>query len=75
MKHMLIIACCAVLLGGCGEREQTKASDNTRGRDTPPWQGAKNAYVAPGWAAGSESAWATQIQKRNQYQNEYVKAE
>ena len=75
MKHLLIIGCCAVLLGGCGEREQTKASDNTSGRDTPPWQGAKNAYVAPGWQPGSENAWATQVRRRNQYQNEYVKVE
>ena len=58
----------ALLLTACGEKPQTAATPKA---DTPPWQGASNAYVAPGWTAGDKTRWEQQMRKRSQGQNEY----
>jgi hypothetical protein len=73
MKSYLMMAVCVALLAGCGDKAQYKAAGTTNRDDAPPWQGAKNAYVAKGWTPGNQSAWETQLRTRAQYQNEYVK--
>jgi hypothetical protein len=62
----------AVLLAGCGERDQTLRGAYNRS-DGQPWQGAHNAFVANGWAPGDKTAWEAQLRERVQRQNEYVK--
>lgn len=73
MKRILWAVFPALLIAGCGERDQAKTSDNTNRGDTPAWQGAKNAFVAKGWSPGDKTAWETQIRTRSQTQNEYNK--
>jgi len=73
MMRTLIVTACLAALAGCGEREQTKTSENTNRSDTAAWQGAKNAYNAPGWTVGNQGSWENQIRARGQLQNEYVK--
>ena len=55
-------------LPACTEKPQTAAPAKT---DTPAWQGADNAYVAPGWKAGDKAVWELQLRERAQTQNEY----
>lgn len=74
MKRVLFVVLCAALAGGCGERDQVKTAANAAARDTPPWKGAQNPYVTPGWRAGDQGAWETQLRQRARYQNEYLKA-
>jgi hypothetical protein len=66
------VACASVILSACGEVDQAKTADR-HVPDAQPWQGAKNAYVAPGWKPGDKNAWETQIRTRQQNQNDYVK--
>jgi hypothetical protein len=63
----------AALLSSCGEFDQSMSSANTNRKDVEAWKGAKNPYVAQGWAAGDKTAWENQLRNRSQYQNEYVK--
>lgn len=60
----------AMLLAGCGEREQSLANKTVTEK---PWQGAHNAYVAQGWTVGDQASWEAQVRLRGQYQNEYLK--
>lgn len=73
MSRVALLALCAAL-AGCGERAQTKTAEDANARDTPPWQGAKSGYMVPGWNAGNQTAWDTQLRRRTQNQNEFVKA-
>jgi len=73
MRLTLIVASCAALLAGCGEKEQIKSADTTNRHDVAPWQGAKNPFLAKGWTPGDEKSWETQLRTRGQSQNEYVK--
>lgn len=68
-----MLALCALLVGGCSEKVQTKAAGTANRDDAPAWQGAKNAYVAKGWTPGNQSGWEAQLRTRGQNQNEYVK--
>jgi len=60
----------AVALSGCGEKAQTAYTPKT---DTPPYAGPATAFTAPGWTAGDQAAWNTQLQMRTQRQNETVR--
>lgn len=73
MKRALCFLTCAVLVVGCGEREQEKTAEDANARDTPAWKGTDNRYAAPGWQAGNQRAWETQLRTRGQQQNEYQK--
>ena len=67
-------ACVGVLAGlvlaACGEKPQTSG---TRKVDAAPAQGAVAAYTAPGWKPGDATSWETQMKKRAEGQNEYVR--
>lgn len=73
MNRILWIALPLVLLVACGEVNQANTAGNTNRGDSPPWQGAKNEFVAPGWSPGSQNAWATQMRTRVQTQDEYTR--
>jgi hypothetical protein len=73
MKRLLWTLVPALLLAGCGERDQVKTAANTNRGDTPAWQGPKSVYTAQGWAPGDSAAWAAQMRTRALGQNEYVK--
>ena len=72
MKQALIVT--AVLaaafgLAACGER--STGGKTPRKADAKGWQGADNAYMAPGWKPGDSAAWQEQLRVRAQAQNEY----
>jgi uncharacterized protein YceK len=69
-RLLLLLATSAILIAGCGEVDQSTTAENTN-RDAKPWQGAQAAYMAPGWKAGNQGEWETQIRTRGQAQNEY----
>lgn len=67
-----ILACSSVLLlAACAEPDQAQSGRNAN--DIHPSQGAKNTFVAEGWAPGDKAAWQTHLRTRAQHQNEYVK--
>ncbi|TFW10230.1 hypothetical protein E4K72_01975 [Oxalobacteraceae bacterium OM1] len=72
MMRVLLLAL-PLLLAACGEKAQIKSADTTNRGDTPPWQGAKNEFVAKGWKAGDQAAWEAQMRTRSLTQNEYNK--
>ena len=73
--------CCIVLgavmaasvgLAACTETPQTAA---TRKPDTKVWEGADNAFAAPGWKSGDKLSWEEQMRNRAQAQNDYAKVQ
>lgn len=68
----LVLATAAVLaLVACGEKPQTAAGVKS---DVPAFQGASNAYNAPGWKGGDKTAWEQHLKARMQNsQNDYSK--
>lgn len=73
MKRLLWMILPALLIVGCGERDQSKTAGSTNRGDSPAWQGAKNGFPAQGWTAGDKAAWEAQMRTRSQTQNEYGK--
>ena len=60
----------AVALSACGDKPQELTS--AKKPSEPSWQGTNNGYAAPGWKAGDEKSWETQMKNRAQSgQNEY----
>lgn len=57
-------------LAACSEPNQSLGASNAK-VDGKPWQGAQDAFVAPGWQPGDKARWETQLQNRAQNQNEY----
>lgn len=73
MKRLLFVALAATaVLAGCGEKSQSQADARDSG-DVPPYQGAKDPFVAKGWTPGNKTEWDNQMRTRTQTQNEYVK--
>ncbi len=70
MMRAFLICTSAVLLAACGELDQSQAADRYQ-PDAKAYEGAKNAYVVPGWTPGDKTAWEKQIRTRGQTQNEY----
>jgi hypothetical protein len=67
--HLLPLAAVAALaLAACGDKPQEQG---TKQVGAPAWQGTDNGYAAPGWKAGDETSWETQMRNRAQGQNEY----
>ncbi len=61
----------ALAAAACGEKPQTHG---TRKSDAEPWTGGAAAYTQPGWKAGDQASWESQIHARAQTQNEYNRA-
>lgn len=64
----------AVLLAGCGEREQTAFYQNGKYRGKPdsrPWDNAPAALASGEWKAGDHATWENAVHARNAGQNEY----
>ena len=76
------LAACA-FLSGCGEPGQGigQATTYKQGKyqgkpDTRPYENAPGAYSQGAqWTAGDKTGWENAIKRRQQGQNEYVKAE
>lgn len=62
------------MLSGCSEPSQSQADARSAG-DVPAWDGAKNAFAAPGWKSGDKAVWEKQLHHRAQTQNEYLKVD
>ena len=69
MKRILIVAGLMVALAACGEKPQS--GPTVRKTDAKAWDAAQNPFVAPGWKAGDEASWESQIRERAAWQNEY----
>ncbi|MFP3888766.1 hypothetical protein [uncultured Ralstonia sp.] len=70
---MIIVGTLAVLLAGCGERQQTAMASH-RKDSTPLYQGAPgDPFTAKNWTPGDRTSWENQVRARGQYQNEYNK--
>lgn len=71
-KHVLTapLVIAALALGACGEKAQTLGS---RKGSPPAWQGAANSHAAPGWTAGDQKSWESQMTERAKAQNEYLR--
>ena len=61
-------------LAGCGEKAQVIDASAAK-PDGQGWQGAQNAFVAPGYQPGDKTRWQTQLRQRAQTQNEYLKTQ
>lgn len=72
MMRVFLILSSAALLSACGEVDQSQSAGRHE-PDVEPWQGARNAYVVPGWKPGDKNAWENQLRARAQSQNDYVK--
>ena len=71
-KILALIAAAVFGLSACAEKPQTAtATASAKKSDTPSWEGANNAYVAPGWKPGDQTSWDEQMKKRAQGQNDY----
>jgi hypothetical protein len=67
----IAIACGALLLAGCAEREQTATGVKT---DSSPYGGTNKPFVAAGWKPGDRGSWEQQLKVRTvQGQNDYAK--
>ncbi len=68
---LLPVLASLALLGACGEKPQTLAGKKS---DAPAFQGAENAFVAPGWKPGDKTSWEQGLKARAlNTQNEYSK--
>lgn len=71
MKPIAIAIVLSAALAACSERPQTAAMG--RASDVAAWQGAQDPFVVPGWKPGDKASWESELQKRAQGQNEYVR--
>lgn len=77
-----LVVLVASALVGCGEQSQlgqstTYKQGKYQGKpDTRPYEAGPGPYSAGSqWTAGDKTAWEAAIKRRQQDQNEYVKAE
>ena len=72
MKRLAMLVCAMAALAAmsaCGEKPQTLGAART---DAAPYQGADNAFAAPGWTKGDKTSWEQGLKARAQNsQNEY----
>ena len=74
----LAAAALALVLAGCGERNQSSADKSgIRKSDTQAWagvQGESAAFTTSGWKSGDKTAWEAQLKARTERgQNEYTR--
>lgn len=79
-RAALALAALALALGGCMEVEQASTGQKQgkyQGKpDTRPYENAPGAFSQGAqWNAGDKAGWESAIKRRQQGQNEYVKAE
>ncbi len=70
MSSTLALLASMALLGACSEQAQTAG----RKSDAQASSGANPAYTVPGWKAGDQASWESQIRNRSQNQNEYSRS-
>ncbi|MBL8385518.1 MAG: hypothetical protein JNM90_20710 [Burkholderiales bacterium] len=76
-------AVAGIVAGGCGEQAQQlgQATTYKQGKyqgkpDARPYDNAPNVYAhGAQWTAGDKTSWEAAIRRRQQGQNEYLKAE
>lgn len=72
MMRLFLILSALLALSACKEPSQSQAHARNAG-DTPAWQGANDAFMAPGWKPGDKAVWEKQMHQRAQTQNEYLR--
>lgn len=69
LKLLLVLGIAG--LAACGEQPQMLGAGKS---DVPPYKGAENGFVQPGWKAGDKTSWEQGLKARAQNtQNEYSK--
>lgn len=69
MKQLILAIAAVAALAACGEKPQQAG---TKKSDAHASQGTNNGHAVPGWKAGDEKDWETQLKNRAQRgQNEY----
>lgn len=74
MMRLSLILAALLALSACKEPSQSQADARNAG-DTSAWQGASNAFMAPGWKPGDKAVWEKQMHQRAQAQNEYLRVD
>jgi len=72
MIRTIFLVVLALELAACSEPDQSLAASSAK-VDGKAWQGAQNAFVAPGWQPGDKERWEQQLRQRAQTQNEYLR--
>ncbi len=73
ITRVLMAVALGLVLAGCGDKVQVGAAPAKKA-DAKAWEGAGNAYVAPGWKSGDQASWEAQMRERAQTQNEYARS-
>ena len=60
------------LLAGCSQKPQTLTQTGAPASQAP-WKGANPAFTEKDWKVGDQASWQRAIDRRAQYQNEYVR--
>ena len=68
MRQIFFVVALVVVLVAC---EKTQTAPSARKPDAKAWSVAQNPFVAPGWKAGDEASWESEIRERAAWQNEY----
>lgn len=83
MKRLSLAVALGLALAGCGEPGQPlgQATTYKQGKyqgkpDSRPYENAPGAYSQGAqWTAGDKTGWETALKRRQQNQNEYLRAE
>jgi major membrane immunogen (membrane-anchored lipoprotein) len=70
-KTFVMVGAAALLLGACGEKDQTISSSYKP--DEKAWQAASSPYKAAGYQGGDKAAWEAQMRQRVKGQDEYLR--
>ena len=68
----LVGALLLALLAGCSQKPQTLTQTGAPASQAP-WKGANPAFTEKDWKVGDQASWQRAIDRRAQYQNEYVR--
>jgi predicted small lipoprotein YifL len=70
MRSIAIVVLALAGLAACGEKPQQL--EPAKKADAPAWKGTSNTHSVPGWTAGDQNSWETQMKNRAQRgQDEY----
>ncbi|WP_298288637.1 hypothetical protein [Thiomonas sp.] len=69
---LLLCGAALALVAGCSQKPQTLTQTGAP-PSQDPWMGANPAFTEKGWKVGDQASWQREIDRRAQYQNEYVR--
>ena len=57
------------ILAGCDKPGES----TSRAARQPSWDAAADPFVVPGWTSGDKASWLSEVNKRAENQNEYLR--